>query len=345
MAFAVKQTNVDGLDSYLKTLVVGEANAGKLEFAATFPQPLFLTTHTGLPALKEQAYPFVTLDSSKTLLDLKVCLEQTPEIHRGNLGFSPETVVLDSVDGVQRLFARERLLSTRKTNLEGEDYGWLGDQMDGILLGLRNLDMHIVLLASQKEVNGIIKPALVGRTVDGVFDFPDYAFHQTARVRYVVEENAASTRVVYALKTVPDSVYPWIHDESSVLPAEFVLDFENDFERLMECVGQPYDVVLDAPVLVPTQPEIEQTPVVSAPEPTAPVVAAPEPEPDRSVTDVAAQLLTQEAKAEPITIEGKYACEKCGVVFDDEDEADMGVIKFRATLCSSCYDARIKENQ
>ena len=355
MPFDVKDTSVDGLDPYLRLLVVGEPNAGKLEFTATFPNPLFITTHEGLPSLKDQKLPFITVRSIKDILDVRVILEHT-DAHRNEFGFSPKTVVIDSINGVQRLFSRERLLKTRKDNMDGEDYSWLGDQMENLLVALRNLDMHVVFLTSQKDVNGIVKPALVGRTVDTIFECVDYAFHQRARVRIVVEHGEASSRVVRSLLTDPDLLHPWVNDLSDNLPTEFVLDFKNDFANLqswiLRGVGGSWSPEAPEDDVVSLLQELEEHydadgfPLTDVVEVVETVSAGQEIEEERPSTTVVEQLLEEAAqptKAEPVTIEGKYACEDCGVVFDDEDEADMGVIKFRVTVCGSCYDVRDKE--
>lgn len=360
----VQITGNEEYGRFIKALFCGDPGSGKTLISSTFPNPVFASAEGGLMSIARRKIPYVKIDATEKLLHLKNAMEQDPEVRAKLLGVPGriDTVVIDTIDEVARLLVRERLEAQKRDTFQIADWGWLGDQMRGIIRAFRNLDMHVVFTCHLKQTDDgdtgriYFKPAIQGAVGDEIAGYVDLALLLKAQpVARVVDGESKRVMVRY-LKTMPDPSYPWIKDRSGMLPEDVEVNFHDDFDRMHELIfgdmdnsGHIPDVeeifhmedsvetfveeaqVDDAPAVDPEVPG--QQPAVSEVEETPPVGPAV------SSTDVRAMTVPEKLK-----LEAPYPCEECEVAFDNEDQRDMSVLsKHKKILCSACYKAAAKK--
>jgi hypothetical protein len=195
----------------------------------------------------------VDVEDSQTLLEAIVALRQEPKIREKIFGGEVETVVLDTVDEVARLLQRERLTETRKETLAQADWGWFGDQLRGIIRGLRNLDLHVILTCHVKTTEDtdsgtmLVKPAVQGAVGDELAGYVDLALLMRSNPIQKVVDGEVVRETARLLQTYGTSRYPWIKDRSGKLPPELDINFEDDYKRIDEAIFGGRDIDRTAP--------------------------------------------------------------------------------------------------
>lgn len=175
------QLNVSGSDQwpkYIRSLVVGQPGVGKTTFAAGFENPIFANTACGLTTLARIGnVPFVNILLESDLLDLKNALDRSPEEREKLFGRKVDTLVVDTVDELQRILLVERLASERRSEIEIKDWGWISDRLHAIFSGLCQLQMNIIFITHTKEVtvaeSTYIKPAIAGSFCEAIHGYVD----------------------------------------------------------------------------------------------------------------------------------------------------------------------------
>lgn len=323
----VKRTGAADYGRYIKALICGESKVGKTLTSSTWPNPLILSAENRLMAVAARNIPYVDITSSKDFLEVKLNLNQPAEVREKLFGFPVETVIVDTIDEIQKILVRERLKETGKEVFKGfDDWGWLNGQMDAIISGFRNLDMHVVFVCHTKsevdEESGRVsyKPALQGASSNTLGQY----FDLTVLMRAVEKTEAVGKevqKVTYRyFQTYPDAGHPWIGDSSHTLPREFPINFDDDYARLYETIY--------ANVVIPEGEEIEIDGVeikdgfVESPEA---IEVAPEPQP----------------KAEKSA--GADGCADCGETDISSDQRTLSRIKYRKILCRDCF-TKVKDS-
>lgn len=272
----IKRTGANDYGRFIKMLVCGDPGAGKTLISSTFPNPLYASAEGGLMSIADRNVAYVDIRNMKTLLHLKNQLDQSPEIREKHFGFPIDTLVIDTIDEVQRIMIRERLEKERKEFMTQQDWGYIGEQMQALIRGLRNLDMHVVFTCHlgteiDSETGRVTyKPGLQGSTAGFIPAAVDLSLLLKAVSKTeIVGERAEKVTVRY-LQTVPDVNHPWIKDRSGKLPSEFSVNFVDDFDRIQELVYanvgelKTHEVVSieveDIPALDTPQSVVESTP-------------------------------------------------------------------------------------
>lgn len=360
MTLKIKRTGASEYGQYIKALITGDPGAGKTLISSTFPNPLFASAEGGLMSLAQRNIPYIDVKSSTDLLAIKASLQQPVSVQKEILGMEIETIVIDTIDEVQKMLIRERLKDTHKDSMELRDWGWLGEQMQLIISEFRNLDMNVVMTCHLREQSDgdsgavWIEPGLqgaIGKQIAGYFDISAVLVSRTNVA--VVDGNTVKTQV-RTLKTFPEARFSWLKDRSGQLPPDFQVDFETDYVRMHELIygklaslPQSSETVVKAVVADTVAEAVAET----APEP----VAAPEPTPSPDLAESPVPDLVMTVEEEPVSevaVEiqpepeipspafgqtgpaeaSEQPCVECGVAVTG-DQVDLSNIRFRKVLC------------
>lgn len=361
MALKVKRTGNAEYGQYIKALICGDPGAGKTLISSTFPNPLYASAEGGLMSIASRNIPYVDIKESMDLLGIKAALEQSPAVREKMFGFPVDTVVIDTIDEIQRILIRERNRETRKDSMELRDWGWLGDQMQAIVSGFRNLDMNVVMTCHLREQQdsehgGVwFEPGLQGAIGKQIAAYFDLALLLDVQTKTVIVDNKTQRVQQRFLITSPDPRHSWIKDRSGKLPVDFSVNFEDDYKRLHEAIYG--DITLPS-----STEEVVDTPIANtvaqAVEEVNELVSTPSPEPSpvvETVVDEEVQLVDVQpimdigpVEEEPVreldkALEPEVPVSfQCSVCEADvlKRQADMSRIRFREILCKTHFDER-----
>jgi hypothetical protein len=295
-------------------MIAGEPGVGKTLFGSTWPNVLYLNAEGGLMSVADRNVLTVDIEDSQTLLEAIVALRQDPKVREKIFGGGVETVVLDTVDEVARLLQRERLNETKKEAMAMQDWGWYGDQLRGILRGLRNLEMHVIFtvhVRSQEDADSgsvTVKPAVQGQVGDELPGYVDLALLMRANPVQKVVDGEVVRETARFLQSYGNSKYPWIKDRSGKLPSEIDINFEDDFKRLDQLIYGGRDIdrtVVEKPISEEAKEKAAET-IVS--NPSVPAAVVPElgtPASDTPVAEspvVPTKTRTPRAKKDPTPV-------------------------------------------
>lgn len=377
MAIQIKRTGSEDYGQTTKVLICGDPGAGKTLISSTWPNVLYASAEGGLMSVADRNIPYVEIKKSEDLLRLKNMLEQPADVREEMLGFPVETVVIDTIDEIQKILMRERMESQKRDAMQMQDWGWLNEQMQAIVRGFRNLDMHVVFTCHLKETvdseSGRVtyRPAMAGAIGDSIPSYVDLALRLgVSRVNKMVDDVLTPVQV-RTLFSTPDQNHTWIKDRSGKLPAELDVDFETDYERIAEAIFGNVNiqetesfsvadedltpVVPSAPISTtpPTPPEkkvAKKTPaktasgpsVLPSETPKAPKVTPGTPEAESAGPVKPRNQLPDGVKANPKGHGTALFCVECGDEVESEDRADLSRIRFRKILDNKCFEAQKK---
>lgn len=252
MNLKIQRTGSGDFARNIKILTCGEPGSGKTKTAGTWPNPFYIDAEGGLLSIRELDLPYFSLTQTSELLELKNMLEQPANIREKNFGVPVDTVVIDTVDEIARMFQRERIQGSGKDAMAVQDWGWLGEQLRNVLRGFRNLPINVVLnchLKSQTDEDTgkvWLRPAIAGQVGDEIAGFVDLAVVLSSRPVTEVQNGKNVKKIVRSMQTYQDSRLPWVKDRSGKLPMEFVINFEDDHKRLADLIfgGGPNQAAL-----------------------------------------------------------------------------------------------------
>lgn len=213
-----------------RILLAGQAGVGKTTFASRFPNPLWVNAACGMTTLcRLGQIPYVNFTKELDLFGIKQMIES--DASENVLGLSVETLVIDSVDEMQRILLSERLKSENRSETKLEDWGWLNNRMHAIFAGLSQLPIHIVYICHTKEVmvfeNTIFKPALSGQFCEHIHEYVDMSLLMHAST--VVDDEGFDVR--RWIVSTPQIEAEWVNDKTGFLPARFDCD-ENVYDSV-----------------------------------------------------------------------------------------------------------------
>lgn len=165
----------------IRLFLAGEKGSGRTEFALTAPDVLFLAAYPGYSSLaKHPGTPYITIQGEQTLrLTAKAIKE----------GFiAPKTVVIDTINEVQRRLFLQRLRDEGRSNLNFDDWNWISATLNSIIKGFADLDINLIIISDVKFTeDNQIRPAVQGSFATDVMNYVDYAGYVTKR-GYPLEE-------------------------------------------------------------------------------------------------------------------------------------------------------------
>ena len=299
MSLIIKRTGGSDYGQLIKSLVCGDAGAGKTLHSSTYPDPIFASAEGGLMSIAEKQIPYVEITHLQQLLNLKNALDRPAKEIEDKFGFPIQTLVVDTVDEMQRIMIRERLEKEHKDAMTLPDWGYIGEQMQSLIRGLRNLKLNVVFtchLGSDNDSESgrtVYKPGLQGATAHWISSAVDLALVLKSGTATQVIDNRVEKVITRYLQTTPDVNFPWIKDRSGKLPGEFKINFKDDFYRLHNLIYAGVDELKNfAEVSI----EIDEPPVL---EQIGKVATAPAPRQRKTGNSLAekAQALREQAQA------------------------------------------------
>lgn len=323
VGFTVRRTGAADYGQFIKVLIAGVPGSGKTRVSATFPNPLIASAEGGLMSIADKGIPYVEVKSLSDLVGVRSIMEADAETRAELVGCPVDTIVIDTIDTVQRILIEERLQSTRQDSMKIQDWGWLGNQMSALINGFRACDAHVVFTCHIKEQQDSdsgrvwFDPALQGQTAKQLPGMVDLALVLQAKLRRVAGETEVETILDRFLLTRPTDQFDWVKDRSGKLPEVFPVDMETEYERLSEFIfGQ---------VNVP-QGEVLLEAEVENPASTKPVVHRAVGHDDVVPEGQQVEKVGTVIESEPL------ACEVCSEPVS-EDQADLSRIRHRRLLC------------
>lgn len=364
MAIVIKKTGKAEYGQYVKMMVYGPPGSGKTLFSSTAKDVLIGNIDEGLMTLAERGVAYTDIQHPEDLHELLMHLRQP------NHGY--KTVVIDTLDELQKVFIASKLKKERKEQMALQDWGWLGEQLQKVLRAYRSLPMNVIFLChstteTDNESGGLAeKPLLQGAIKDQVAGF----FDLVAYIQATTMKEGEDLVVTHHLRFQPGPRYPILKDRSGKMPGFYKLNLETDFEDMHQLI---YGAIGEL-----SESEVVKT-IEAAEEPAAEVVApAPAPVKPPAARKAAVAAVKQELKAEapkqtdPHGPTGKtvkvvpavrdeddaiellkkelgavdtkevYTCVECSAEVD-EDLADLTKIRHRKVLCQTHFTAARKK--
>jgi len=272
MSITVNIAGAKDISPHIRMLLAGAENAAMTRFYLSAPDVLVALLAAPTVPLALSGAKYVTITSEDDLRALKVALEGTPEEREEKFGFPVKTLIIDSLDELQRIMLVARMAKEKRMETVSEDWTWISNRLNRIYTGLNGLDLNIISLTHLAQVHEstAIKPNIQGAFVTQVHKYVDYAllldsFEEVAEPEEVVVKSSTEevvleypTKVTKTLITAPTQNAGWIHDDTGTLPRFIDLTFEDDFATI---VG--YRATLVAP-------ESSETVIDPEPEPDVP---------------------------------------------------------------------------
>lgn len=317
----IRRTSSANIDRFIKALICGEPGTGKTLISSTFPDPFYVTTEGLMMSVADRDVPYHKLKSEDELYQIILMLQQAPAVRAKQFGFPVKTVVIDTIDDLSTMLLKGRMKRENHDSAQLQDYGWLKDQMTHIVTALRNLEMNVVMTCHLKtqEVNGLTTfvPAIEGSFSQKIAGFVDLAVVLQTKLGTKVIGTDTVKVVERYMQTTQDHQHKFIKDHSNKLPSEFMVNFEDDYERMATLIyGKAPDLLAPEEETV-SEPETEE--------------AEPEDSPVEEEVPEEGTLLAAT---------GRFECENCGTKFDDEDQHDRCKIKGWPILCAPCSKGR-----
>lgn len=334
------QVRITGSDDYsrlIKALIVGEPGSGKTLISSTFPNPFFISAEGGLMSIADKQIPYAVVESSDDLFKVKTLLEN-PNILEAK-GLKVQTIVIDTIDEIQRFLMTERMESENVDHMRMQDWGWMGEQMSAICRGFRNMPYHVVFTCHQQETtdqdSGVsyYKLALGGAIKDQLPGYVDLSLAIQVQQDTVMEEDQLKAVMMRKLLTFPTKKYPFLKDRSGKLPAWLEVNLEDDFENINELI---YGSIDD----LPSSDELDIDDKALTLDGVPAETVSPDENADKVVDKAADSTDTEEASDE------KLECAECGTTDFGDFDTDMAKLMYRKVLCREHFDkAKKAENR
>lgn len=336
----MKKTGSEEYGHYFKALITGLPGSGKTLISSTASYPLYASAEAGLMSVADRNVPFVEIKNSEQLREVFRAANQPPEIRQKAFGHRVDTLVVDTIDEIQKILIKERLSSTKKEMLAQQDWGWLSSQMQAIVGSFRNLDMNVIFTCHLKVIEDSetgatsFGPALQGSFKDEIPAFVDLVGVIVTRRVPVQNQEKIETELQRVLITEPSVKYPWLKDRSGKLPGEWPVDFVDDFKRIEQeifsGVSLPDTEVLHQEsetetVLVETASVDKTTGEILESSPITQEKENKEEEKETTLEEQGDQVHV------PDCPKGKKLCSV------SEDQKDLSMLRFKKVLCAECF--------
>jgi len=322
--------NISGKNEFptnARVLLVGQPGVGKTFATTSFPNPFWVDAACGITTLaKIGGIPYINYTLENNLFSLKEHIDSGAL--NDSLGYEVQTLVIDSVDEMQRLLLVERLKNERRTETKLDDWGWLNSRMHAIFAGLGQLDMNVVFISHTKEVNlgdeVIIKPALAGQFCEHIHEYVDMSLMMHARTVYgdtvedieilgvktpvtlsATEDGAVDRWVVSS----PQAEAEWVNDKTGNLPSIIDLADSNLFDVIKSALVSD-TLAESSSVDISYVEEVPENPVEEEPE------AIEESPDDDGVVET---------------------CSECSVEITQKTWSDLSKMRFGVPMCGDCF--------
>lgn len=358
MEFEARYAGVDDWPQYARILVVGSPGVGKTTLASRFPNPLWVNCKAGTTTLARLGMPYVNVATESELFSLRNFLALDADEREAAFGRPVDTLVIDTVDELQRLLLVDRLKSERRTEAKLEDFGWLSTRFHAIFEGLTQLPVHLVFVAHSKDVNMgdtvIFKPALQGQFAEHIHQYVDMSLRlrastgfeplapTTVRVLSTNDDGDVVEREVDAewqpLQKSEPTVFRWL-EAFPTAESDWVNDKTGQLSMTVD-VQDREDLWNEefAPIFMPeaTQPDLPESLTFT-------VSYGEKEEATEALDDGEATLeggaddtvnTTEPAEEE---VAAEYTCSVCNEDFDTKVWAQLSEMTYKQVMCGPCF--------
>lgn len=308
---ALKIKEVSDEFGTIKIAVIGNPGTGKTRFASTFPNPLYVDADGRLMSVRDRKPNYISIESSQDVEDLLSVLQQPQKVRdemlakaKGDDQLTVNTVVIDTLDGIGRMLQEERKASEGIDAFRPADWGWYADELRKIVRAFRNLDLNVVINVHKRqdkdEVTGRITwgPQIQGSFGNELAGCVDIA---VVAQQELVVDNQGNRSTRRFLQTHPDSGHDWVKDHSGALPAQFELNFEDDYQRMAKHIYPKFRDITQPDQALEAATEVQEIREELNRAPQTDPATAPEPEPQASTapTSAAEAVAPEVPEAEP----------------------------------------------
>jgi len=151
MGILDKAIEVDSMSEHFKGLIYGRAGSRKTTWASTAPNPLWIDFERSSDTLRHIGKGNTKVIRPKSMDDV---LEVARELKRSDY----KTVVIDTATRMQLFQISEFMKQVVKKNESVDvylprwaDYRRTGNQLDELFMRLHDLEMHVIVLAHEKQ--------------------------------------------------------------------------------------------------------------------------------------------------------------------------------------------------
>lgn len=301
-------------------------------------------------SIADRDIPYVDIRESNELVRIKNTLDQDPDVRKELLGFPVDTIVIDTIDEIQRILVTERLREKQQSAMQLQDWGWLKDQMTTLMRGFRNIPIHVVFTCHIKEVTdnstGAMhyKPDLQGGFSDQVAGYVDLSLLISTKVEKEIVGNKLEDVEYRSLVSAPNSKYPFLKDRSGKLPSSLEVNFKDDFSRINSLIFENVDLKASVEYEVDTPQDTKDVPPEQLKEEPK-VAPTTEKEEVKSEPEGSDDVKPLNKMPEGVTPQSKgygvnYFCVSCGDELESEQKMLVSRAKHRKILCGDCIDKK-----
>lgn len=341
-----RRTGGEDFPDKLKVLVSGPPKSGKTTLLGTVPNIVIADTEPHANNLQSVAHlnlPYVTVNSTADLRNLQMVLAQDSLRAQAaqSLGMQKiEAVAIDTLDTLQKIMKRERLVEQRSTKFLRDDWAWLKEEMTSIISAFTSLPLHVFFMVHLKTKDigtednpkTVVLPGLEGAIADEIAGMVGYSL-LSFRKQEIRPDGSPFTK--YWLRAEGDETYEFLGNRAAgSLPDVIEPDFKSIHTAAMAAMANARQLQAQTPVPMPQQqapaqnpgPQVAQVAQVAALQPQAQPQGDPHPQPQVE-GQVQAQAPTPQAtprhdENEPVTAAAlahlKRIYDACHLQFPEE---------------------------
>lgn len=144
----------DGGTANIKALVLGRPGSGKTRAASYWKRPLLVDFEDGRSVLADRGIQYVRVRTMAAATEALTYIKREAGKKKTR---SFDTVIVDTLDGFQKISARERLAKVRRTRLEAfeGDYDEVNNPIEAFISGLLELDINVVVNVHLKSAGKV----------------------------------------------------------------------------------------------------------------------------------------------------------------------------------------------